>query len=178
MENDIELDDLSHPKASDYDSNSGDTPQRPDDDADDAKGGTLASWSWAAASILGIWSTLLMFFPRVLLFAAEETQRLTPLESFLALHFGIFLAGTAIALITNIPFAQPVPQSTDDVSPTHPLLVPLTAASLLSAFLSYNTRNAGGLPVVFALCTGTIGIWGLWTVSTTLSLLSPNHAHH
>ncbi|ETW85880.1 hypothetical protein HETIRDRAFT_311279 [Heterobasidion irregulare TC 32-1] len=134
------------------------------DDDDVVKDATLASWSWAAASLLGAWSSALIFFPRALLFAAEEGQTLTPLEGFLALHFGILLAAVSLALILNIPSAQPIPQRLQHTPPSHPLLVPLTSVALLSAFLSYNTRTAGSLPFLFSLCTGTVGIWGLWAV--------------
>lgn len=213
MVNEIEMDELSSSKRPvDV------TDMNDDDDADDdddVKDATLASWSWAAASLcvpfrepcgilrcvcaltssistrLGAWSSALIFFPRALLFAAEEGQTLTPLEGFLALHFGILLAAVSLALMLNvshplpepyrlpslvtalkhprnqIPSAQPIPQRLQHAPPSHPLLVPFTSAALLSAFLSYNTRTAGSLPFLFSLCTGTVGIWGLWVVSTS-----------
>jgi hypothetical protein len=50
----------------------------------------------------------LILFPRLLLFISETTSAterrtaLTPLESFLALHFGIWLAATSLALALNV----------------------------------------------------------------------------
>ncbi|KAI0054142.1 hypothetical protein FA95DRAFT_1480235 [Auriscalpium vulgare] len=114
---------------------------------------------------LSLWSAVFILFPRFLLFAAEEGQALTPLESFLALHFGLLLVGTAIALITNIPSDHPLPAREQRDPPTHPLLYPVTGVSLVSSFFSYNTPDAGGLPVVFSLCTGIIGVWGLWAIT-------------
>ena len=51
---------------------------------------------------------ILTFSPRLLLFlsevVAEDDNRraLTPLESFLALHFGIWLAATSVAVLLNV----------------------------------------------------------------------------
>jgi hypothetical protein len=50
----------------------------------------------------------LTIFPRLLLFisdtarATERRTALTPLESFLALHFGIWLAAISLALVFNV----------------------------------------------------------------------------
>ncbi|KAA1471106.1 hypothetical protein DENSPDRAFT_818995 [Dentipellis sp. KUC8613] len=168
MPDEMELKDLSAVKATEYaeyDADSDTT--NADTDSSSPSDNTVAIWCWVAASIsrLSLWSALLILSPRLLLFAAEEGQTLTPLESFLALHFGILLAGTALSLVLYIPSALPVPTRAPKGPPIHPLLVPLTSVTLLSSFLSYNTSGAGGLPIAFALCTGTIGIWGLWTVT-------------
>lgn len=49
------------------------------------------------------WSCALIFFPRILLFAIGQSQQsMTPLESFLALHFGLLLAFSAIGLVVNV----------------------------------------------------------------------------
>jgi len=42
---------------------------------------------------------------------------------------------------------------------------PITSFSLLSAFLAYNTTNAGNLPKLYSACTGLVGIWGLWVIT-------------
>lgn len=55
------------------------------------------------------WSCALIFFPRILLLAIGQSQRpqlLTPLESFLALHFGLLLAFSAVGLVINV---KPLP---------------------------------------------------------------------
>ena len=44
----------------------------------------------------------MIFLPRLLMFATEQSQQLTPLESFLALHFGLFFASSAIGLVINV----------------------------------------------------------------------------
>ncbi|EIM90102.1 uncharacterized protein STEHIDRAFT_153936 [Stereum hirsutum FP-91666 SS1] len=136
--------------------------QQPFDD--DTKDSTLSAWSWVAASILSLWSIMLMLFPRFLLFAAEEGQTLTGFESFLSVHFGILLAGVSAGLIIHIPSAHPVPRL-EDTTPNHPLLVITTVTTSLSAFIAYNTPGLGGLPVLYSACTGTIGLWGLWAIT-------------
>src|SRR5882762_7014464 len=98
---------------------------------------------------------------------------MTPLESFLALHFGLLLAFSALGLVVNvcdhsrshllhthesncfffffqIPFLSPADALQPDKKrpPTHPLIVPISSFSLLSAFLSYNTAGAGSLSLV------------------------------
>jgi len=99
---------------------------------------------------------------------------MTPLESFLALHFGLLLAFSAVGLVVNIPSAAAaVPQRDNKGPETHPLIVPIASFSLLSAFISYNTADAGSLAMFYSACTGLLGIWGLWVIifagSTTFS---------
>ncbi|EJD02335.1 uncharacterized protein FOMMEDRAFT_147339 [Fomitiporia mediterranea MF3/22] len=99
-------------------------------------------------------------------FSSEFAERaLTPLERFLALHFSFFLYAISICLILYIP--------SDEVFGTHtrrrdalghPLLGPLTGASLLSSFVSYNTKAIGALSFGVFLLSGTIGLWGLWVI--------------
>jgi hypothetical protein len=133
------------------------------------KESATASWAWATSIILLAWSSVLIFLPRLLLFAVEQSQEhLTPLESFLALHFGLFLAFSAVGLVINIPSNSTDPESSlapDNDLATHPLILPITSFSLLSAFLSYNTTNAGNLPKLYSACTGLAGIWGLWVIT-------------
>jgi len=93
---------------------------------------------------------------------------MTPLESFLALHFGLLLAFSAVGLVVNIPSppspAAALPQPDKKGPPIHPLIVPITSFSLLSAFLSYNTAGAGSLYLIYSTCMGLVGIWGLWVI--------------
>jgi hypothetical protein len=122
---------------------------------------------------------------------------MTTLEYFLALHFGLLLAFSAVGLVVNVTsfsiffFTLPlfltkikiifiylqIPPSSAAVlpqpdkkgpPPTHPFIVPIASFSILSAFLSYNTVGAGSLSLIYSACTGFVGIWGLWVVSGTL----------
>ena len=55
------------------------------------------------SSSLISWSCALIFFPGILLFAIGQSQQImTPLESFLALHFGLLLAFSAVGLVVNV----------------------------------------------------------------------------
>ena len=47
---------------------------------------------------------------------------------------------------------------------SHPLLAPITGASLLMSFSAYNATGIGMLSTVYSIITGTVGLWGLWTV--------------
>jgi len=61
---------------------------------------------------------------------------------------------------------------TDDPSRrqfSHPLLAPITGTSLLMSFSAYNTSGIGVLSTVFSMITGTVGLWGLWTVRSIIS---------
>jgi hypothetical protein len=91
----------------------------PADSAED----TVVYWAWFSASLyvvgppapsplntnrrrLFITSLCLILFPRLFLFFAEtssETRNaLSPLEKFLALHFGIWLATISVTLVLNV----------------------------------------------------------------------------
>jgi uncharacterized membrane protein YuzA (DUF378 family) len=48
--------------------------------------------------------------------------------------------------------------------PRHPLLVPLTVAGSLSAFLAYNTKSVGSLASIVFVGAGIIGLCGTWAV--------------
>lgn len=132
-------------------------------------------------------ASILILFPRLLVFLAEVGRSkpdtaLTPLESFLALHFGIFLISVSTSIVLNTQAANaPVPSQTPGIN--HALLVPISCGSVLSAFLAYNahkigtacdsscaTRLAyshitGPLSDIVFFITGLIGVFGLWTVS-------------
>jgi hypothetical protein len=51
---------------------------------------------------------------------------------------------------------------------SHPLLAPLTGASLFMSLSAYNTSGIGMLSTVFSVITGTVGLWGLWIVSQVI----------
>lgn len=69
---------------------------------------SLAVWSCISAGLLALLSCALILFPRLLLFLSqsniqvEERSSLTNLESFLAVHLGVYLAATALGLILNV----------------------------------------------------------------------------
>jgi hypothetical protein len=63
---------------------------------------SLAVWSWLSAALLTILAATLTLSPRLLLFLSDSAVTLTPLEAFLAVHFGIFLAALALTLILNV----------------------------------------------------------------------------
>jgi len=137
---------------------------------EDVEDATISSWAWTAAASLGALSACLVLFPRaMLMFSDESTPRtmLTPLERYLALQLGILLAAAAATLITTIPSTNPVApwsqRSRADLA-YHPLLVPVTSASLLMGFTSYNTSSAGGLPSLVALGSSVVGLYGLWAI--------------
>ncbi|KAF9013874.1 hypothetical protein BDQ17DRAFT_1230886, partial [Cyathus striatus] len=119
---------------------------------------------------LVVLASCLVLFPRLLLFISEagsdtdHRTALTPLESFLALHFGIFLSALALALVLNIPTSAPPVPYTDTPVPYHPLLGPLTLASVISAFLAWNTKSVGPLASVVFTGSSTIALWGLWVI--------------
>jgi hypothetical protein len=62
-----------------------------------------AIWSIFAAVLFALLATVLAAFPRLLLFLAQSSNaQLTPLESFLAIHFGLFLFAIALTLLLNV----------------------------------------------------------------------------
>lgn len=61
------------------------------------------SWSIFAAVLLVLQATVLAVFPRLLLFLVHSpTDQLTPLESFLALHFALSLFAIALTLLLHV----------------------------------------------------------------------------
>ncbi len=126
MSSDFELDNLSNksratstPPGASIDANLA----PPQTDPQEVRESSSASWAWAASAMfvarhiissdghsdnprprssLFVWSCALIFLPGVLLFAIGQSQRLTPLESFLALHFGLLLALSAAGLVVNV----------------------------------------------------------------------------
>ncbi|KAK0210814.1 hypothetical protein DFS33DRAFT_1378804 [Desarmillaria ectypa] len=108
-------------------------------------GSTVLTWSFSCSALLTVASGTLVLSPRLLLFFASEHRELTPLESFLMVHFGICLFAVALALVLN-----------------HSLLLPLTLCSFISSFLAYNTTDVGSLATLASVAAGVIAIWGLW----------------
>lgn len=140
------------------------SPNRPSSTTD-----TLAAWSWASAALLLVLASCLVFFPRFLLFISEQAwgyrSSLTAFESFLALHFGIWLFAIALALVLNIPSPpQSMPLGQPSTQPYQPLLGPLTTAASLSAFLSWNTTSVGSLSLAMFIVSFIIGVWGFWAI--------------
>jgi len=148
----IELDDLSRRRA---------TSAEPDDRYD----GSISVWAWTSAVVLALFSTCLLAFPRLLLFLAEPTDGrgvLTSLERYLALQLGVILGILAITIVAVLPNEWPTgPQSKLDPN-WHPLLRPVTAASLVMAFLSYDNHAIGTLATAALLGSSVVGLFGLW----------------
>ncbi|KAI5123329.1 hypothetical protein M0805_001754 [Coniferiporia weirii] len=164
MTTDIELTDLKNKREQAQEDTSSEQPI-PQDDSE-GRDGSVAVWAWASASLLTLVSLPLLVFPRFLLFlsvSAEYAERaLTPLEGFLAIHFAFFLLALAITLVLYIPSEEPFETRRRRDSLGHPLLGPLTGVSLLSSFVSYNTSSVSTLGSLTCICTGVIGLWGLW----------------
>ncbi|KAJ7632687.1 hypothetical protein FB45DRAFT_1057727 [Roridomyces roridus] len=168
MTTDIEMDDLSSRRR--------EVTIAPTEPVLDESG--TSPWAWASATLLIAISLILSVSPRLLLFLAEATsENLTPLESFLAVHTSIWLSAISVSLVLNvrpprflapsyktdnvqIPSVPPV--GLQNATSAHPLLLPLTVAGNLSAFLAYNTKNVGSLATIVFLGSGIIGIWGAW----------------
>lgn len=68
----------------------------------------------------------------------------------------------------QIPSATPVTRSGASKE-GHPLLLPLTGASALLAFLSYNTSSVRTVASIFCFTSAIISIWGFWAVSDEFS---------
>lgn len=101
---------------------------------------TLMSWSILATVLLVLQATVLAVFPRLLLFLVESpTDQLTPLESFLALHFALSLFAIAFALLLNVRlllfFTFPVSPLTRSLPQSHPFR-PLSTPLRISPFFT------------------------------------------
>ncbi|THU88394.1 hypothetical protein K435DRAFT_761043 [Dendrothele bispora CBS 962.96] len=127
---------------------------------------SISWWTLTSAAFFGIFSAILVLFPRLLLFLSETATQdnrpsLTSLETFLATHFGIWLVAIAISLVLTMPSQSPL--HTPKTS-THPLLVITTITSLFAALVSYNTRSVGVLATLYAAASSIVGLWGLWAL--------------
>jgi len=166
MSGEIEMNDLTRSKfEAERDTN--------DQDLDDVvKDYTISVWAWTSTTLFFLLSLCLIISPRLLLFVSEtasSTERrtaLTPLESFLALQFGIFLLALSAALVLNIPSAAPISVAPHERHPTpnHPLLAPVGLASALTAFISYNSTKVGPLSFIFFLGSSIIAVWSFWVI--------------
>jgi len=112
---------------------------------------------------------LLVISPRLLIFMTGESRTsLTTLEAFLAFQFGILLFAVSLGVLVNVPSgAFYALHATDDPNRrqfSHPLLTSMTGASLFMSLSAYNTTGIGMLSTVFSIITGTVGLWGLWTI--------------
>lgn len=102
---------------------------------------------------------------------------LSPLESFLAEQLGIVMGAVALTLVVTIPNASPVGFQHDENVNSHPLLVPVTSASVLLAFFSYNESGIGSLGKFIFLGTSFVGLFGLWVVRVFDVFISEVCAH-
>ncbi|KAF8077892.1 hypothetical protein FPV67DRAFT_18670 [Lyophyllum atratum] len=159
MSDSIPMTDLSTPQ----------TTQR-DQDSINSSSNVIAVWTWVVAGLLLTLASCLTVFPSLLLFISETTATtvrrtaLTPLESFLAVHFGIWLTAIAVALILNVPSSPTLQELQVSATPTHPLIGSISVAAIVTAFMSYNTRNVGPLASIVFVGSATIGLWGLWAI--------------
>ncbi|KAI9571334.1 hypothetical protein HD554DRAFT_2075290 [Boletus coccyginus] len=166
MSNSIEMDDLSRLHGSKPTGTSAESPmgaaQRAN--ADDE---SISVWAWTSALVLALFSICLLAFPRLLLFLAEPSggrATLTSLENYLALHLGILLGTLAVTIVAVLPNGWPTdPQRSTDPN-CHPLLKPVTAASLVMTLLSYDNRSVGTLATIVLLGSSIVGLFGLWVL--------------
>lgn len=89
---------------------------------------------------------------------------LSPLESFLAAQLAIATGAVAVTLVFTIPNASPTSFQHDEHVNSHPLLVPVTSASVLLAFMSYNKSGVGSLGSFIFLGSSFVGLFGLWVL--------------
>ncbi|KAF9246314.1 hypothetical protein BU15DRAFT_70415 [Melanogaster broomeanus] len=125
---------------------------------------SVSLWAWTSAAALAAFALCLLAFPRFLLFLAETSGgrgTLTSLEKYLALQLGIVLGTTAVTIVSTIPNEWPTGSPRKDLQ-THPLLVPMTAASLMVTLASYNNRAVGTLATAMLWGAGAIALFGLW----------------
>jgi len=70
----------------------------------------------------------------------------------------------AVALILNTPETIQTPVPSETGNKPHPLLAPITIASSILAFISWNTKDVGALATVTFVINAVVGIWGSWTM--------------
>lgn len=75
-------------------------------------------------------------------------------------------------IVMQVPSSSAIQVSAHTAQP-HPLLIPLTVACALSAFVSYNSTSVGHLATLVFLGDAVIATWGLWTVCTSSSPCLP-----
>ncbi|KIK96223.1 hypothetical protein PAXRUDRAFT_322485 [Paxillus rubicundulus Ve08.2h10] len=171
MSNSIKMDDLSQLgkggtlAGAAKDNNAGTAEQESIDIAIDRLDESVSFWAWASAAGIAVFSLCLLAFPRFLLFLAEPSRSqgtLTSLEQYLALQLGIILGTVAVTIISAIPNESPHIGSHRKAPHPHPLLGPVTAASLMMALSSYSNRSIGTLATTVLVGSGFNGLFGLW----------------
>ncbi|KAH7107568.1 hypothetical protein BKA62DRAFT_683786 [Auriculariales sp. MPI-PUGE-AT-0066] len=131
------------------------------------------AWAYGAAGWMALLAVPHLLFPRLLvLMATPETGaapehhplRLTQLESFFSLHFGVLLITVALSVIISIPNASPGEPRPEALQ--HPLLTPLSLGLGVMSFASYHTslKGLGALPMIAAVGSGAISLWGFWVM--------------
>ncbi|KIM87154.1 hypothetical protein PILCRDRAFT_301803 [Piloderma croceum F 1598] len=168
MSSEIEMNDLPRELEAEQD---GTNKQQVEDSNSGGKDYTISAWAWTSTTLFFLLSLCLILSPRLLLFVSEtasSTERrtvLTPLESFLALQFGIFLLALSAALVLNIPSAAPIMAPHErHAAPNHPLLAPVGLACALTGFISYNSTGVGPLAFIFFLGSSVIALWSFWVI--------------
>ncbi|KAG1782582.1 hypothetical protein EV702DRAFT_960777 [Suillus placidus] len=163
MSNDIELEDYSSRRRTD----DGTNVDSVDETLASRQDGAIGLWAWISAALFIVFSTSLTLFPRFLLFMTEPSggrSILSPLESFLAVQLGIAMGAVALTLVITIPNASSIGFQHDEHVNSHPLLVPVTSASVLLAFLSYNKSGVGSFGSFIFLGSSFVGLFGLWVL--------------
>jgi hypothetical protein len=167
MSNDIELEDFSSRRRTAYSDDGTTGVGSVDETFTSRQDGAIGLWAWISAAFFIVFSASLTLFPRFLLFMTEPSggrNVLSPLESFLAEQLGIVMGAVALTLVVTIPNASPVGFQHDENVNSHPLLVPVTSASVLLAFFSYNESGIGSLGKFIFLGTSFVGLFGLWVL--------------
>ncbi|KAG9318682.1 hypothetical protein JVU11DRAFT_777 [Chiua virens] len=167
MSDNIEMDELSRSHAKT--SVSAEPPLEPEAGTTRRAGddGSTSVWAWSSAIVFALFSICLLAFPRFLLFLAKPSGgrgTLTALEKFLAQQLGIILGALAITIIAVLPNEWPTGLQRRTDPNCHPLLRPVTAASLVMALLAYENTSVGALSTTVLLGSGVVGLLGLWVV--------------
>ncbi|EDR14321.1 uncharacterized protein LACBIDRAFT_306033 [Laccaria bicolor S238N-H82] len=132
----------------------------PDDVSDNVPNNDLPNTN---LNVLAYWSSTAAALLIVLAVCFALCSFSTNLETFLAQHLAIFFIAIAITLVVNIPSSTPPPLPAE-FNPNQPLLVPLSAAAIISAFFAWNSRATSPLVTLFFLVDIVIGLWGLWAL--------------
>lgn len=159
----IELEDLSnkHPA----------TVGRPNDDPDSNSDSDGDEYYPIPSGILLVVSSIFLCVPGFAFYLASNASTehaATPLERFLITHLGIYLSVVGVSLLLRVCsiYSRILHTIHTDLPQTsrHPLLIPLTFGSSLSAFLSYNSTTVGSFSNLFFLSQITLSLWGFYTI--------------
>ncbi|KIK08303.1 hypothetical protein K443DRAFT_128683 [Laccaria amethystina LaAM-08-1] len=131
-----------------------------DDVSDDVPNNDLPNTN---INVLAYWSSTTAALLTVLAVCFALCSFSTDLESFLAQHLAIFFVAIAITLVVNVPSSTPPPIPAE-FNPNQPLLTPLSAAAIISAFFAWNSKSTSPLVSLFFLVDLVIGLWGLWAL--------------